>query len=197
MSWVRPIILEGELAALEPLAMSHAAGLAASVGGTERDQVWSATVPTADGMAVEIERRLGIQATGWMIPFAVIDRRTAQPVGMTNYMNPDAANRRLEIGGTWYASPWRGTLINLQCKYLLLEHAFEGLGCIAVELRTHVLNQRSRRAIEKLGAKLDGVLRSHQIMPNGTIRDTCVYSLLAHEWPASKSFMRWRLDRGE
>mgnify|MGYP002630544936 FL=1 len=124
-----------------------------------------------------------------MSPFAIIENASGKSVGMTTYMNIDAANHRLEIGSTWYRKSAQRTGINTECKYLMLGHAFETLDCIAVEFRTHFINHQSRRAIERLGAKLDGVLRAHMVMPNGTIRDTCVYSIVASEWPTIKAHL--------
>ena len=146
-------------------------------------------------MTTEIDRRLALQASGSMLPFTVIDNAAGRPVGMTTYMNIDRANRHLEIGSTWYRKRAQRTAINTEAKLLLLGHAFERLDCIAVEFRTHVLNQQSRRGIERLGAKLDGILRSHQIMPNGTLRDTCVYSIVAPEWPTVKTHLEWQLTK--
>ena len=114
--------------------------------------------------------------------------------GMTTYMNVDAANRRVEIGSTWYAKRVQRTPLNTQCKLLLLTHAFEKLDCIAVEFRTHFFNHQSRRGIERLGAKLDGILRSHQVAPNGTLRDTVVYSIIASEWPTVKAHLTYQLE---
>jgi RimJ/RimL family protein N-acetyltransferase len=116
-------------------------------------------------------------------------------VGATNYLNIDAANKRLEIGGTFYAASVQRTAINTECKLLLLTHAFEALDCIAVEFRTHRLNQQSRRAIERLGAQLDGMLRCHQRSPDGTLRDTAVYSITAAEWPTIRTNLRWLLTK--
>jgi RimJ/RimL family protein N-acetyltransferase len=139
-----------------------------------------------------------MQAQGSMLPFAVRRAGPERPgklVGMTTYMNVDAVNKRLEIGSTWTArSAQRGPL-NTECKLMLLTHAFETLGCIAVEFRTHFFNQQSRRAIERLGAKLDGVLRNHQRLGNGTLRDTCVYSIVNSEWPTVRAHLRWQLDK--
>jgi N-acetyltransferase len=129
-----------------------------------------------------------------MLPFTVFDSQ-GRIVGMTTYMNIDAANRRLEIGSTWYARSVQRTALNTQCKRLLLGHAFEALSCIAVEFRTHRLNSQSRRAIERLGAQLDGILRSHQISPNGSLRDTAVYSITAAEWPTVAAHLDWQLSR--
>jgi RimJ/RimL family protein N-acetyltransferase len=128
-----------------------------------------------------------------MLPFAVIDPRTAKAVGMTTYMNIDAPNRRVEIGSTWYRKSVQRTPVNTECKLLLLTHAFESLDCVCVEIRTHFFNHASRRAIERLGAKLDGVLRNNRILPSGNIGDTCVYSIIASEWSTVKMHLSWKL----
>jgi RimJ/RimL family protein N-acetyltransferase len=129
-----------------------------------------------------------------MLPFTVLDA-DGRIAGMSTYMNVDAAHRRVEIGSTWYAQRVQRTPLNTQCKLLLLGHAFEVLDCIAVEFRTHRLNTQSRRAIERLGAQLDGMLRAHQIGPNGTLRDTAVYSITAAEWPTVKTHLQFQLER--
>jgi RimJ/RimL family protein N-acetyltransferase len=144
-------------------------------------------------MAHEIDRRLGLQAAGSMLPFTVFDA-FGDIVGMTTYMNIDAANRRVEIGSTWYAKKAQRSPLNTQCKLLLLGHAFETLDCIAVEFRTHFFNHQSRRGIERLGAKQDGILRSHQVAGNGTLRDTVVYSIIAAEWPTVKAHLAYQLN---
>jgi RimJ/RimL family protein N-acetyltransferase len=128
-----------------------------------------------------------------MLPFTVMTP-DGTPVGMTTFMNIDAPNRRLEIGSTWISPTVQRTPLNTECKTMLLTYAFEVKECIAVELRTHVMNHQSRRAIERLGAKLDGILRSHMIMADGSLRDTAVYSILAHEWPAVRSNLQARLE---
>lgn len=130
-----------------------------------------------------------------MLPFAVLEKSSGRAVGMTTYMNIAAENRRLEIGSTWYRKSVQRTPLNTECKLLLLRHAFEELDCIAVEFRTHVMNRASRRAIERLGAKFDGVLRAHMIMANGTIRDTAVYSITAPEWPTVAANIEFMLER--
>jgi len=194
-NWLTPITLEGTNASLVPLAPGHRDDLVDAVCDGELWRLWYTFIPRPEQMDAEIERRLGLQARGTMLPFAVIETATRQAVGMTTYMNVDAANRRVEIGSTWYRQRVQRTGINTECKRLLLTHAFETLDCIAVEFRTHFFNQQSRRAIERLGAKLDGILRSHQRMPNGTLRDTCVYSIVASEWPTVKSHLGWELER--
>ena len=129
------------------------------------------------------------------MPFAVRDNASGDIVGSTRYFNVDAANRRLEIGHTWYAKRAQRTAINTECKLLLLTHAFETLGCIAVEFRTHWFNHASRAAIARLGAKQDGVLRNHQLLPDGSRRDTVVFSIIDGEWPAVQAHLEFLLDR--
>ena len=172
----------------------HADGLAEAAADGEVHRLWYTTVPAPDAVPREIERRLGLQAAGSMLPFAVLDA-TGRAAGMTTYMNIDAVQRRVEIGSTWYRKSAQRTPLNTECKLMLMTHAFETLGCIAVEFRTHFMNFASRRAIERLGAKLDGVLRSHMVMENGTLRDTAVYSIIACEWPAAKANLNWQLER--
>jgi len=195
MPWPEPVTLRNGRATLEPLAHRHGPDLAEAVKDGELWRLWYTTIPEPGRMGAEIDRRLALQAAGSMLPFAVIDNAAGQAVGMTTYMNIDAANRRLEIGSTWYRRSAQRTEINTLCKQMLLSHAFETLGCIAVEFRTHFFNHQSRRGIERLGAKLDGILRSHQIAPNGTLRDTCVYSIIAAEWPTVKAHLAWQLAR--
>jgi len=145
-------------------------------------------------MADEIERRLSLLAKDVMLPFTVLDAQ-GRVAGMTTYMNVDGANRHVEIGSTWYARRVQRSALNTECKLLLLTHAFDTLDCIAVEFRTHRLNTQSRRAIERLGAQLDGMLRSHQISPNGSLRDTAVYSITAAEWPTVRAHLKFQLER--
>jgi N-acetyltransferase len=190
--WPDPISLAGPHARLEPLSAAHHDGLCAASRDGELWKLWYTAVPSPDGMAREIERRLGLQASGSMLPFAVFNA-SGQIVGMTTYMNIDATYRRVEIGSTWYAAGTQRSALNTQCKRLLLGHAFEALNCIAVEFRTHRLNTQSRRAIERLGAQLDGILRAHQVSPNGTLRDTAVYSITAAEWPTVRAHLDWQL----
>jgi RimJ/RimL family protein N-acetyltransferase len=194
MSWPAPVALAGSHTRLLPLAPDHASALADAARDGELWRLWYTAIPSPEGMAAEIERRLGLQAKGSMLPFTVLDA-TGMPCGMTTYMNIDAANRRVEIGSTWYALRVQRTPLNTECKRLLLGHAFEALDCIAVEFRTHRFNTQSRRAIERLGAQLDGMLRAHQRSPNGTLRDTAVYSIVAAEWPTVKAHLDWQLER--
>ncbi len=192
MVWPDPLELSGPHAALRPLSATHHEGLCEATRDGELWRLWYTPVPSPQGMAAEIERRLLLQAGGAMLPFTVFDA-AGHIAGMTTYMNIDAKNRRVEIGSTWYRSAAQRTPVNTQCKRLLLGHAFEQLDCIAVEFRTHRLNTQSRRAIERLGAQLDGVLRAHQRGPDGSLRDTAVYSITAAEWPTVRSHLDWQL----
>jgi len=192
MPWPEPVTLTGPHARLEPLSHDHRDGLIEAVRDGELWKLWYTSVPSPDGMAKEIDRRLSLQAAGSMLPFTVVDA-DGRIAGMTTYMNVDAVHRRVEIGSTWYAKWVQRSALNTQSKLLLLGHAFEPLSCIAVEFRTHFFNQQSRRAIERLGAKQDGILRSHQVAPNGTLRDTVVYSITAAEWPTVRAHLTYQL----
>ena len=193
MPWLEPITLSGPHARLEPLSHAHHDDLVTAVKDGELWRHWYTSIPAPEKMTAEIDRRLALQAAGSMLPFTVRDA-DGQVAGMTTYMNVDAANRRVEIGSTWYAKRVQRTPLNTQCKLLLLQHAFETLDCIAVEFRTHFFNHQSRRAIERLGVKQDGILRSHQIAPNGTLRDTVVFSIIAAEWPTVKAHLNYQLN---
>ena len=195
MSWPEPVHLRGASVELVPLSLAHTAELADAVRDGELWKLWYTGVPAPDDMAAEIRRRLQLQAAGSMLPFAVIDRRDGRACGMTTYMHVDAENRRVEIGSTWYRRGVQRTPLNTQCKLLLLTHAFETLGCIAVEFRTHFFNTASRRAIERLGARLDGILRHHARLPDGSLRDTVVYSIVAPEWPAVRTHLQFQLSK--
>ena len=192
-----PVTLAGRHVALVPLARDHHDALIDAVRDGELWRLWTTNVPSPEEMAGEIERRLALHAAGRMLPWTVLDGPNGRVVGMTTYMNVDAATPRVEIGSTWYARSVQRTALNTEAKLLLLGHAFDGCGCLAVEFRTHWMNVASRRAIERLGAKLDGVLRSHQRAKNGTIRDTCVYSVVAGEWPTVRAHLRFKLGGGE
>jgi RimJ/RimL family protein N-acetyltransferase len=195
VNWLQPVTLSGEAVTLESLGPQHCANLQDAVRDGELWSLWYTTIPRPEDMSAEIERRLSLQRSGSMLPFAAVERSTGMAVGMTTYMNVDAANRRLEIGSTWYRKRVQRTALNTESKILLLTHAFETLGSIAVEFRTSSFNFQSRRAIERLGAHLDGVLRSHMRHQNGTVRDTYVYSIIASEWPAVKMHLTAALER--
>jgi RimJ/RimL family protein N-acetyltransferase len=193
MAWLEPVSLKGPHARLEPLSQDQCDGLTEAVMDGELWKLWYTFVPRPEGMRKEIDRRLGLQASGAMLPWTVFDA-DGKIAGMTTYMNVDAPNRRVEIGSTWYAKRVQRSGVNTQCKLLLLTHAFEKLDCIAVEFRTHFFNHQSRRGIERLGAKQDGILRNHQIAPNGTLRDTVVYCIIASEWPTVQAHLTYQLD---
>jgi len=193
MPWPEPISLHGDCVFLEPLTLARHDELAEAVCDGELWNLWYTFIPSPEQMKAEIEKRLDQQRKGTMLPFAVIATDTGKAVGMTTYMNIEAEARRVEIGSTWYRKQVQRTALNTECKLMLLTHAFENLNCIAVEFRTHFFNQQSRRAIERLGAKLDGVLRNHRRSSDGTLRDTCVYSIIASEWPTVRSHLRHQL----
>jgi RimJ/RimL family protein N-acetyltransferase len=193
MGFADSVSLHGQHVSLVPLSQSHHDDLASAVKDGELWTLWYTTIPSPDKMRAEIDRRLGLQAQGSMVPFAVIEKSTDTAVGMTTYMHIDAVNRRVEVGSTWYRKRVQRSALNTECKLLLLTHAFEQLKCIAVEFRTHFFNRQSRAAIERLGARLDGILRQHLVQPNGTLRDTCVYSVLDREWPVVKANLQHRL----
>jgi RimJ/RimL family protein N-acetyltransferase len=195
MPWPDPITLTGEHAILEPLSHARHDELVEAVRDGELWKLWYTFIPTPEKMRAEIDNRLEQQRQGSMLPFTVVATSSGRAVGMTTYLNIDAVERRLEIGSTWYRKSVQRTALNTECKLMLLTHAFEELDCIAVEFRTHFLNHQSRRAIERLGAKLDGVLRNHRRASDGTLRDTCVYSIIASEWPAVRSHLRHKLGR--
>lgn len=194
MSWLAPVTLQGAHCALKPLAAEQHDGLVDAANDGDLSKLWYTAIPSAAGMRAEIARRLDLQAKGSMLPFTSFDA-DGRIAGMTTYMNVDPVNKRVEIGSTWTAARMQRGPFNTECKLLLLGHAFEQLGCIAVEFRTHFFNQQSRKAIERLGAKLDGILRNHQRASNGTLRDTCIYSIVESEWPTVKAHLRWQLDR--
>ncbi|CDZ48521.1 GNAT family N-acetyltransferase [Neorhizobium galegae] len=193
--WPDLFTAEGNFSSVVPLTMEHHDDLVEAAGDGELHRLWYTKVPEPENVGAEIERRLELRTIGSMLPFAIIEKTNGKAVGMTTYMNIDAANRRLEIGATWCRQSVQRSPLNTECKLLLLQHAFEKLDCICVEFRTHFMNIQSRRAIERLGAKLDGVLRSNMVMANGTIRDTAVYSIIASEWPAVKANLRWQLEK--
>lgn len=181
---------------LEPLAQKHSAELGALVSHGSLDQVWFTKTPSEQGMDAEITRRLGLQAEGKMAPYAIIDVHGGNAVGATTYLNIDESNRRVEIRSTFLGTAYQGTGINAAAKYLLLQRAFEELGCLSVAFCTHWHNQQSRTAISRLGAKQDGVLRNHMYdASTGTLRDTVIFSILPHEWPTVRQGLLARLAK--
>lgn len=186
-------VLQNDFVRLEPLDMNHLEGLQDAVRDGELWNAWYTFIPEPEAMAEEIERRLEQQEQGALAPWTIVDRASDRVVGQTTYLNIDALNRRVEIGFTWLAASVHGTRINPAAKHLLLSRAFEELDCVCVEFRTHWHNRRSRVGIEKLGTKLDGVLRNNRIMPGGEMRDTVVYSIISGEWPTVKLGLEHRL----
>jgi RimJ/RimL family protein N-acetyltransferase len=195
MAFADAVTLRGREVSLLPLSHAHHADLIEALNDGELWKLWYTNIPAPDQLDAEIRRRLALHKQAAMVPFAVVEESSNQAVGMTTFMNLDAANRRLEIGATWYRNRVQRTAVNTECKFLLLSYAFEQLECIAVEFRTHFFNRQSRAGIERLGAKLDGVLRQHQLARDGTLRDTCVYSIVDGEWPTVKAHLSFQLER--
>ena len=194
--WIEPVKLNGTHALLEPMSEAHAPALVEAASDGRLWELWYTSVPAPDAMAEDIARALAAREQGGEMPFVVRSATGGEVIGSTRYCNVDEVNRRLEIGYTWYARRCQRTAVNTECKLLLLTHAFETLDAMAVEFRTHWLNQPSRAAIARIGAKQDGVLRNHKRMPDGSIRDTVVFSVINQEWPAVRNHLRFLLERG-
>lgn len=192
MTFLDPVVLRGDLVTLEPMAPDHHDDLVTAARDGELWRLSFTSVPQPAAMAARIAAHAERQAAGSMLPFTVRYTPTGEVVGSTTFLNAAAEHHRVEIGYTWYAARFQRSGVNAETKLLMLTHAFETWDCVAVEFRTHWLNHRSRGALERLGAKLDGVLRSHQIMPDGSLRDTAVYSIVAAEWPAVRAELRQR-----
>jgi RimJ/RimL family protein N-acetyltransferase len=192
--FVEPVTLAGRHATLEPLAREHEDALRRAAADGELWRLWYTSIAPPEKIGDYVAAALDMRERLGAMPFVVRDNASADIVGCTRYFNVDAPNRRLEIGHTWYAQRAQRTAINTECKLLLLAHAFEKLRCIAVEFRTHWFNHASREAIARLGAKQDGVLRNHQLGPDGSYRDTVVFSIIASEWPAVKRHLAFLLE---
>lgn len=199
MRFAEPVTLEGRHVRLEPMVRERAEAIAAALGAAAADgNMWESkvtTIPRPEGARAYVEQALAEFDAGLSLPFSTVDRASGKVVGSTRYMNIEAPHRRLEIGTTWIGKSFQRTAINTEAKYLMLRHAFESLSCIAVDLRTHEKNLQSRAAIERLGARLDGVLRNHRIMPDGSLRNTAAYSIVDAEWPEVKARLEARLSR--
>ncbi|GAB3620466.1 GNAT family protein [Glutamicibacter endophyticus] len=200
MTNISPVVLRGGYVTLEPLSLEHHDGLVAAASDGELWNLWYTSVPRPEQMHAEIERRLAMQEAGSMVPFTtrLNNPVTGEPgkiIGMTTYCDINHELPRLEIGYTWNAASSHGTGSNPDSKRLLLGHAFETLGCVAVEFRTHWMNMQSRTAIARLGAKQDGALRADRRMPDGSLRDTVVFSILASEWPQVRSGLDLRIQK--
>lgn len=186
-------VLEGQHVRLEPLDVRHLDGLCA-VGLDPELWHWEAIRKRSrEDMQVYVRKALDERQRGVSLPFATVFLETGQVIGSTRYLNMDLANRRVEIGATWIGRPWQRTAVNTEAKYLMLRHAFEVLRCFRVELKTDVLNERSRRAILRLGAKEEGILRRHVVTDTGRVRDTVYYSILDSEWPPVKAHLQAKL----
>jgi RimJ/RimL family protein N-acetyltransferase len=190
---VEPVVLEGEFVRLEPLRMEHHAALTEVALDPELWRWTGASVVAAADLKRYMEHALAERDAGRALPFATIAKSVGKPVGSTRFGNIDPRNRRVEIGWTWLGRAWQRTALNSEAKLLMLRHAFETLGCIRVELKTDVLNQQSRAAISRLGAKEEGVMRKHLITERGRVRDTVYYSIVDDEWPAVKARLEARL----
>jgi N-acetyltransferase len=188
------VLLAGDLVILEPLSPEHHDGLVSAVCDGELWRQWYTTIPSPTTMAVEIERRLALQDAGTMVPFATRRASDGRVLGMTTFLNIDAGVPRAEIGATWLAASAQRTGVNTEAKLLMLAHAFDEWGCVRVEFRTHALNAQSRRAIERTGGQLEGILRQHLRLPNGLLRDTAQYAILDREWPTVRVHLRALLD---
>ncbi|MEM6397561.1 MAG: GNAT family protein [Bacteroidota bacterium] len=191
--WLQKIELQKDNVRLEPLALSHLVGLTQAVSDGELWKLWYTSAPEPEQVKAYIEKALKEFDEDKSLPFAVIRVDNSRVIGTTRLMNADAANRRLEIGTTWYAKSAQRTGVNTICKYLLLKYAFEELQCIAVEFRTHWHNLPSRKAIASLGAKQDGVLRNHKFDKTGNLRDTVVFSIIEGEWSSVKQALEFKM----
>ncbi|MBD2748732.1 GNAT family N-acetyltransferase [Microvirga sp. BT688] len=187
MLHIAPVTLSTDRLTLRPLSPSDIPALTEAASDGELWEKKTTTVPRPEGFDAYVQKALELQEAGLALPFTTVVNEGSRVIGSTRFMNIDAANHRVEIGTTWIARSWQRTFVNTHAKFLMLRHAFEVLGCNAVELRTHRLNDQSRAAIERLGAKLDGILRQHMVMPDGHIRDTAVYSIVRDEWPTVKA----------
>ncbi|WP_338792567.1 GNAT family protein [Bernardetia sp. MNP-M8] len=193
--WLSPVTLEGNLVQLIPLSRSHKKELLEATSDGELWNLWFTSVPSQEKMDIYLDFAFSEQEANRALPFAIIDKKTGKIIGSTRFCNVVESNKRVEIGYTWYSKSYQRTGINTECKYLLLQYAFEKLECIAVEFRTSWHNQASRKAIARLGAKQDGILRNHQIASNGTLRDTVVFSIINIEWQGVKKLLDFEMSR--
>ncbi|WP_375560026.1 GNAT family N-acetyltransferase [Bernardetia sp. OM2101] len=193
--WLSPVTLEGNLVKLIPLLPSHKNELLEAASDGELWNLWFTSVPSQEKIDTYLDFAFSEQEANRALPFAIIDKKTDKIIGSTRFCNVVESNKRVEIGYTWYSKSYQRTGINTECKYLLLQYAFENLECIAVEFRTSWYNQASRKAILRLGAKQDGILRNHQIDSNGILRDTVVFSIINIEWQGVKKLLEFEMSR--
>ena len=192
---LEPVVLEGTFVRLEPMTLEHHTGLCEIGLDPEIWRFTTVMIRTAEEMRGYMESALALQRENATLPFVTIERSSGRIIGSTRFGNYDPANRRIEIGWTWIARPWQRTAINTEAKYLMLSHAFEKLHCVRVELKTDVLNAPSRKAMLRIGAKEEGVLRKHTLMWSGRYRDSIYYSILDEEWPDVKQQLENMLVR--
>ena len=192
---IKPVTLEGRYVRLEPLALSHHAQLCEVAFEEEIWRYTTSMIERPEDLREYMETALREQEEGMVLPFATIDKKFGRAVGSTRYANIDRANRHLEIGWTWIALDYQRTYVNTEAKYLMLSHAFENLNCLRVEFKTDSLNEKSRRAILRIGAKEEGTFRNHMILPNGRIRHSVYYSIIDSEWPDVKAMLEERFAR--
>lgn len=193
--WLNPVELEGNLVKLLPLTESYNSEILDAASDGNLWEIWYTSVPSKDSLDAYVDFALQQESEGLALPFVVIEKASGQVVGSTRYCSVDAHNRRVEIGYTWYAQRVQRTGINTECKYLLLQHAFETLDAIAVEFKTNFFNFPSRNAILRLGAKQDGIIRNHRIDKMGNIRDTVLFSILNSEWPVVKTSLEYKMNK--
>jgi N-acetyltransferase len=195
LRFIDPVTLTGrEFVLLEPLEQHHADELLEAAKDGELYKLWYTGMGSAEAVLSYVDNALIMREEQGAMPFVARHKHSGQIIGTTRYFNVEPKHRRLEIGHTWFSKSVQRTGVNTEAKYMMLKHAFDKLNCVAVEFRTHFFNFQSRTAIERLGAKQDGVLRSHQIAPNGSLRDTVVFSILQHEWPTVKAHLLHQLQ---
>lgn len=194
MNYLTSVVLKGKYITLMPLSVDHYNDLIEATKDGELWKLWYATVPSPNGMMAEIEKRILAQKNGTLLPWAVIDNSNGKAIGMTTYLKISEPDRRLDIGWTWYKKSAQKTSVNTECKFLLLTYAFETLKCVAVGFGANFYNKNSQRAIERLGAKFEGIARNNRIMPNGTVCDFCKYSIIDSEWPTVKINLQEKLE---
>lgn len=194
MHWIQPVTLNGKLVTLKPMLRAHKNELLAAIADGNLSELWYTAIPNENNIETYFNTAESEQKQGLCSPFVVVENATGKLIGATRYCNIEAANQRLEIGYTWYSKSYQRTGVNTECKLLLLTHAFEAMKAIAVEFRTGWHNQASRAAIERLGAKQDGILRNHKLSADGLIRDTVVFSIIAGEWPSVKKGLEFKMS---
>lgn len=194
-NWLKSLSLEGEKVKLIPLEKTHKNGLVEAASDGKLWDLWFTTVPSEDTIDQYISQAIAQKEALTALPFVIIEKSSNKIIGSTRFCNAEAVHRRLEIGYTWYAKSHQGTGINTECKYLLLQYAFETLNCIAVQFKTDWFNIASRNAIARLGAKQDGILRNDRLNADGTYRDTVVFSIIAQEWHGVKKSLEYRLKK--